>query len=141
MSEFSTQPVGSSLRIAVAIVQHHGKVVIGKREQASELAGFWEFPGGKIEAGESIKQAAQRECLEETGLMVQALKVLDETRFEYEFGVRTISFLACRCLDEDPLPKSPFRWVELKDLSQFQFPPANAAILRQLEASLLNHSE
>ena len=56
--------------IAVAVVEHRGKYLIGRRPEGAALAGLWEFPGGKVEPGESPADAARRECLEETGLDV-----------------------------------------------------------------------
>ena len=54
--------------IAIAVVLHNDCVLIGVRPAGATLAGLWEFPGGKIEAGETPNEAAERECLEETGL-------------------------------------------------------------------------
>src|SRR5437764_2006476 len=56
--------------IAVAVVEKDGHFLVGQRPEGVSLAGLWEFPGGKIEPGESPEAAAVRECLEETGVDV-----------------------------------------------------------------------
>jgi mutator protein MutT len=58
----------SRVEIAVAVVEHQGRFLIGKRPDDAALGGYWEFPGGKVEQGESPADAAIRECLEETGV-------------------------------------------------------------------------
>lgn len=54
--------------IAIAVVQHADQFLIGQRPAGLVLSGYWEFPGGKIQLGETPEAAAVRECLEETGL-------------------------------------------------------------------------
>ena len=63
--------------IAVAVVEHEGRVLIGQRPPGTALAGYWEFPGGKIGAGERAEEAARRECLEETGLITRTTDLID----------------------------------------------------------------
>ena len=63
--------------IAVAVVEHDGRYLVGQRPAHVPLGGFWEFPGGKVERGETPEAAAIRECLEETGLTVHIQRVLE----------------------------------------------------------------
>lgn len=83
-------------RIAVAVVEHQGQFLVGIRPEGAKLAGMWEFPGGKVEAGESLAAAAERECAEETGLSVQVVELLLDQRFTYPHGVVHLFFFACR---------------------------------------------
>ena len=57
--------------IAIAIVEYDGLFLVGQRPPDVPLAGLWEFPGGKVQAGETPEAAAARECFEETGLTAQ----------------------------------------------------------------------
>jgi 8-oxo-dGTP diphosphatase len=124
------QPV----EIAVAVVEHEGRWLIGQREADRALPGFWEFPGGKIEPGETPAEAAMRECLEETGARVEVVGAYPETSHDYEHGAVHLHFLACRLIEQQrPLP-ARFRWVATGELASFTFPPANASLLALLAA-------
>ncbi len=125
------------VRIAIAVVEHNDSFLIGRRPEGVAMAGLWEFPGGKVEYGETPAEAAQRECLEETGLAVQidgeyapAEHALGETLLK-------LHFFACSPCDKTSEPKPPFRWVPRATLQHYTFPPANALLLDRLSKSAL----
>src|SRR4029079_19393384 len=64
----NSRPKSMPTPIAIAIVEHSGSFLVGRRPEGAALAGLWEFPGGKIEPGETAEEAAGREWLVETGL-------------------------------------------------------------------------
>ena len=121
--------------IAVAVVEHDDRFLIGQRPSGVVLAGFWEFPGGKVCRGESAEQAALRECREETGIEVEVLGMYGERLHKYDHGAVHLHFVACRPRNFLQPPCSPFRWVERQDLSRYEFPPANDELLRILQRS------
>lgn len=122
-------------RIAIAVVEHDGRFLIGQRPDGVPLAGLWEFPGGKIEAGETADEAAVRECREEAGLVVQPLFHYPAVDHEYSHGAVALEFIGCGLVNrEQPEPLPPFRWVERGELAQYEFPQANRALIRQLLA-------
>lgn len=119
--------------IAIAVVEHEGRFLIGQRPEGSALAGLWEFPGGKIEPGESPEQAAIRECREETGLAVEALCRYPEHVQQYEHDEVRLSFIACRPRAELPTePIDPYRWVARSELGAYEFPEGNRMLLNLL---------
>src|SRR5690348_13312595 len=97
--------------IAIAVVEHEDHFLIGQRPAGVALAGYWEFPGGKIEAGEKPAQAAVRECLEESGIQVEVVSPLLTHRENYDHGVVELHFFACRVAREPKEPRPPYVWV------------------------------
>ena len=120
------------ISIAVAVVRHEGQVLIGQRPAGVELAGFWEFPGGKVQADETLEQAAMRECLEETELAIRILRTETDVTHHYDFGLVKIRFFAAEPANPEHVPRAPFRWVPISDLPNYPFPPANAVVLEYL---------
>ena len=120
-------------QIAIAVVERDDCFLIGQRPPNVPLAGLWEFPGGKVELGETPEIAAVRECLEETGLGVQAKEVRLVHVENYPHGQVTLHFIACHLESaEDNQPASPFRWVPCRQLANYEFPSGNRELLRQL---------
>ena len=121
---------GPAVAVAVAVVRHAGRVLIGQRPADAPLAGMWEFPGGKVRQGESPREAALRECLEETGLAVHIVGIDAQLDHAYKHGRLRLHFLAAEPVDPDALPAAPFRWVPVTELDRYRFPAANAAVFR-----------
>lgn len=121
--------------IAIAVVEHDGCFLIGQRPPGVPLAGLWEFPGGKIEPGETPAAAAIRECREEAGLDVEAISEYPKEVQQYDHGAVHLHFIACRVSSAasiDPLP--PFRWVARAALADHAFPAGNRNLLKLLNA-------
>ena len=119
--------------IAIAVVEHQNQFLIGQRPTGVPLAGLWEFPGGKIEPGESPEATAGRECLEEAGVAVETLFRYPVHVEAYDHGQVELHFIACRPLDRAPgEPTLPFRWVARTDLGRYEFPRGNRRLLQLL---------
>jgi 8-oxo-dGTP diphosphatase len=115
--------------IAIAVVEQESRFLIGQRPVGVVLAGLWEFPGGKIEAGETPEAAAVRECLEETGLEVVPLFRYPNELHDYAHGSVQLHFIGCRPSGSAELPRPPFRWIPREELSQYEFPAGNRHVL------------
>ena len=122
-------------RIAIAVVEQDGRFLVGQRPQGVPLAGYWEFPGGKIEPGETPQAAAARECFEETGIEVIVGEECFATQHEYEHGCVELHFFRCVPSDPDQSPKPPYIWVARTELAALEFPAANAGLLAHLVQS------
>lgn len=125
------------IQIAVAIVQDpFDRFLVGQRGPDQSLAGLAEFPGGKVEPEESILEAAQRECEEETGCRVQAQQVICEQVETYPHGTVQLHFVACRLVQLGPLEATSFRWHPRADLAKLPFPQGNQEVVRRLTQAL-----
>jgi mutator protein MutT len=122
-------------RIAIAVVERDGCFLVGVRPDGGPLAGYWEFPGGKVGEGETPAAAAARECLEETGLAVTLGPLLCSTVHEYGHGRLELHFFAAVVQEPCAAPSTPFRWVARQALATLRFPPANADVLSRLLAA------
>ena len=120
--------------VAVAVVRQEETVLGGRRCEGQVLAGYWEFPGGKMEVGESPEDAAVRECLEEAGIRIRVSGTLAVVDHRYDQRILRLHFLAAISADPESLPREPFRWIRIADLDAYAFPPANATVLAGLKA-------
>ena len=128
-------PSKPHFHVAAGLIRKNGRILITKRPEGSHLAGFWEFPGGKQEAGETLERCLEREIQEELGVRVKAGELLYSLLYEYES--KTISLHLFRCLDFQGQPKAleaqDVRWVTPQDLKKFKFPPPDLAIIEFLK--------
>jgi 8-oxo-dGTP diphosphatase len=120
--------------IAIAVVEHNDRFLIGQRQAGAMLAGYWEFPGGKIELGESPEEAAVRECREEAGVDVKSCGRYETNVEQYDYGAVRLYFIACQLLDSSQIPTAGFRWVSRRDLKHYEFPSGNRKLLETLLA-------
>lgn len=120
--------------IAVAVVSHQGRYLVGQRPAGVPLEGLWEFPGGKVLSGEEPAAAACRECREETGLAVTVRDEYPAVEHQYPHGRLHLRFFACAPSDPAAMPNAPFIWVRAAELARLEFPPANQALIARLTA-------
>ena len=126
--------------VAAVIVgegDNEGQYLISQRLKESKLGHCWEFPGGKIEPGETQAQCAVRECQEEIGVEIEVLELIRDIPFEYPFGKLMLHFWKCRLLSGIPRPIycRDVRWVRPEELKDYQFPEADREIIREISQS------
>ena len=125
----------ADIHVAVGVViNDRREVCISKRPEGTHLAGFWEFPGGKVEASESVAQALARELLEELSLTVESTDPLIALSHRYPdksvlLDVHIVTSFSGQAIG---LEGQEVRWVDLADLSSYEFPEANRQILQAL---------
>jgi len=119
------------IHAVIAIIKKENKYFIQKRPATGLLADLWEFPGGKIEAGETKGQALARELKEELNVTLQASEHLFEVKHFYtQFKVH-LSVFAC-VLIMPPKKALDRRWVSFKDFSKYPMPSGSAKIIEKL---------
>jgi 8-oxo-dGTP diphosphatase len=133
------------IAVAVAVVEANDRYLVGVRPEGVPLAGLAEFPGGKVEDGESPKAAAVRECFEETGLMVKVTEKYFSKIHQYKHGLLEIHFFRCHLVTASSLntclPRLPFRWVTAEELATLEFPAANHQLTELLlPAAMIRNS-
>mgnify|MGYP006380829093 CR=1 FL=1 len=124
------------VHVAVGVIRRGEEIFISKRPDALHQGGKWEFPGGKVETGETVLQALNRKLQEEVGLTVLAATPL--LQLEYAYPEKTV-LLDVWCVDEFSgvaagREGQQVAWVHYQQLSNYQFPDANQPILQQVIA-------
>jgi 8-oxo-dGTP diphosphatase len=128
--------------VAAAVIVEDGRVLLTQRKSGTHLAGAWEFPGGKVEAGEDPREALRRELAEEIGITARVGEVVDVTFHRYidaDKAVLLLFFEAEREPGSDPpraIDVADLRWSGAHELRPEEFPPADVAILRKVAARL-----
>jgi 8-oxo-dGTP diphosphatase len=130
------KPVDDSVeRVAIAVVEHERRYLVGTRGPDQTLSGRAEFPGGRCLPGEEGQACAVRECREETGLIVTAVRLLHQGRHRYPHGTLDLEFWLCRAeAGEGADPEGRFEWVPSEALHSLDFPDANRPVLEILTA-------
>jgi len=125
----------SPLLVAAAVIITEGNVLLTRRPEGKPQAGFWEFPGGKIEPGESPNRALKREIREELGLQIEVLHITEVLFHSYDWGDVLILAYQCRIISGTPrnIEVAEHRWVPLQDLHQFNLLPADAPLIKKLQ--------
>ncbi|MFO0780630.1 MAG: NUDIX domain-containing protein [Candidatus Gracilibacteria bacterium] len=124
-----------SIKVAAGVLIHAGKVLIARRPKGKPLAGLWEFPGGKLEAGEDERKCLKREFMEELGVEVAVRPHFYKTITEHDGVQILLSFHRCSLLlgEITALEGQEFQWVSAGDLTRFEFPRANDEVVALLQ--------
>ena len=118
-------------RVVAAILCREGRILLGRRAPGKTLAGCWEFPGGKIEPGESPAVALRRELKEELAIDIDSVREWMTTRHVYDFGEIELVAVLARCLTGGDLQSTDhdrLDWVKPEDLLTYNLAPADRPI-------------
>lgn len=124
----------TTIEVAAGLVFRDGRLLITQRPAGGHLAGLWEFPGGKREEGESFEECLRRELREEVGIEVEVLEAVESISHEYPEKRVRLEFLRCRWRSGEPGPLgcAALAWVRPWELARYEFPPADARLLKRL---------
>lgn len=128
--------------IGVAVISNDQKqILIDRRRPEGAMGGLWEFPGGKIEKGETVEECIKREINEELGILIEVGEHLITIDHTYTHLRVTLTVHHCRHLTgvPQPLECDEIRWVSLDELDRFAFPQANIQIIAALREGDRSH--
>ena len=118
-----------------AVIERNDRFLLTRRQDGVHLAGHWEFPGGKVDAGESHDAALRREIIEELDTDVVVHELVLQTTHTYPDRAVTLFFYRCDLVGEPkPMFGQHMEWIPRRQLSSLLFPPADDELIKVLMA-------
>lgn len=123
------------LLVTAAILKKDDQILLTRRPEGTRHAGLWEFPGGKLDAGESPQEGLQRELREELGIEVRVGEVFDVVYYRYDWGAVLLLAYHCQQLSGEirNLEVAEHRWVAPADLGTYPILPADMPLIQRLQ--------
>lgn len=125
------------INVVGAVVTNDGKILSARRSESMSLSGMWEFPGGKIEPGETPRAALVREMQEELLCTVEIGDQVASTRYEYDFGFVTLTTFYATLVEGEPqlTEHAEIRWIDAVDLDNVEWAPADVPAVETIMAA------
>jgi len=120
--------------VGAVIKNHQHQILCALRSSKMVLADYWEFPGGKVESGESHEKALAREIEEELGCQIVVERKITDTRYEYENVIVHLHTYWARIISGAANPKehAELRWVAVDDLHELRWAPADIPTIEEI---------
>jgi 8-oxo-dGTP diphosphatase len=120
--------------VAAFITGDDGRFLICRRPEGKARAHFWEFPGGKVEAGETKREALERECLEELGIRIEAGREIAEAVHEYPELTIRLTLISAKITAGEPslLEHEELKWIAPGEAADHSFCPADTELLEKI---------
>ncbi|MBK8253786.1 MAG: (deoxy)nucleoside triphosphate pyrophosphohydrolase [Polyangiaceae bacterium] len=124
----------TTIRVVAAVIEQDGRYLITQRRPNAVLPLMWEFPGGKVEDGETDAQALKREVQHRLGVEISAGQLISFVSHPYEKYTVDLYLYECLITGGDPQPKAvhAFKWVTSAEFDQHPFTPADEASMNKL---------
>ena len=124
------------VNVAVGVIKKNNAIFICKRADDQHQGGLWEFPGGKVEASESVFAALKRELIEEVGITIHSSSQLMVIEHDYgdkcvRLDIHVVSNFSGQAHGAEGQPSE---WVNISELTHYDFPAANAEIIEKLQS-------
>ncbi|UJF16153.1 (deoxy)nucleoside triphosphate pyrophosphohydrolase [Jeotgalibaca sp. MA1X17-3] len=123
------------IHVVGAVIESNNKILCAQRGPDKTLAHLWEFPGGKVEIGESEKEALEREIREELLCKIKVNKKITTTRYEYDFGFVTLTTFQCSLIEGTPVLTEhvEVKWLSREKLETLEWAPADIPTIHILK--------
>ncbi|MDH5671397.1 MAG: (deoxy)nucleoside triphosphate pyrophosphohydrolase [Myxococcales bacterium] len=121
------------VRVVAALIENDGRYLITQRRAGAVLPGLWEFPGGRVEAGESDQDALRREMGERLAAEVEVGQMISFVRHRYHSYTVDLHLYECQLLSDLAIRAvRDFRWIRSAEFDDYEFTPADEASMSQL---------
>lgn len=124
------------IKVVAAILQKEDKILIARKKEGKPLAGYFEFPGGKIEKGETPEESLIRELMEEMNIKIAIKEYVGESIYDYGNG-KVISLLGYKSEIIDGEIKlsdhDRYEWVTLEEINNYKIAPADIPLIEKLK--------
>jgi 8-oxo-dGTP diphosphatase len=124
-----------TIRVVAAVLERNGEYLITQRRATAVLPLMWEFPGGRVEVGETDQHALKRELLHRLGVEIDVGKLISFVSHPYEHYVVDLFLYECTLVTQAELKLravNAFKWVASSDFDQYPFTPADEASMNKL---------
>lgn len=120
-------------QVAAAVIIEHGRLFIARRPECDPLAGMWELPGGKLEAGEALDECLRRELDEELGMIAEVGLELARTVYSYDHGsFELVALHTVRLSPYRPAVHDATAWVSSSEIRGYRLAPADVALVDEI---------
>lgn len=123
------------INVVAAAIEKNGKIFCAQRPEGKSLGGYWEFPGGKLEAGETPEEALVREIREEFDSEIEIISFLNEASYEYDFGIVTMKTYRSKLVTGDLtlLEHQDSKWLPIDQLDELEWAPVDIPAVKRLQ--------
>ena len=128
-----------AIAVVGAVILRDGRVLAAKRKQGKTLGGLWEFPGGKIEPGESPTEALAREIREELDAEIEVVREIATAEHHYDFATIELKTFLCELIGEhfENKEHEEIRWVSVEELDTVEWAPADGPTIDWIGRNLI----
>ena len=115
------------INVVAAAIEKDGLIFCAQRPEGKSLGGCWEFPGGKLENGETPEEALIREIKEEFDSEIEVISFLNEASYEYDFGIVTMKTYLSKLVSGELklLEHQDSKWLPIEELSELEWAPVD----------------
>lgn len=126
--------------VGAIIENENGEILCALRGSEMTLPNYWEFPGGKIEQGESKESALKREIQEELGCTIEVFEPVEDTMYEYEHVIVRLETFMAKVISGVPIisEHAEIKWISRNELPSLNWAPADIPAIEKLSNTILN---
>ena len=123
------------INVVAAAIEKDGLIFCAQRPEGKSLGGCWEFPGGKLENGETPEEALIREIKEEFDSEIEVISFLNEASYEYDFGIVTMKTYLSKLISGELklLEHQDSKWLPIEELSELEWAPVDIPAVKCLQ--------